>query len=190
LFWVGVILLAGPRVAVPQDVVVWLDEVQPTDLPPIPGSEPFVAPANPEWQGAEDVVWSQPVTPDYVAPDFMMPGDVAPGAFMPDVPPPGYQPWMGRSCPPWRPCGPANSFGANWLFYQGAYGADFRTACQNHDDCLMNPWNSRKACDRAFLDQMSAECANSTHPALCMWKAHKYYVAVRAFGGLVRAGAP
>jgi hypothetical protein len=97
---------------------------------------------------------------------------------------------LGRACPPWRPCGPANSFGANWLFYQGAYGADFRPACQNHDDCLMNPWNSRYGCDRALLEAMAAECANSSHPGLCMLKAQKYYVGVRLFGGFVRYGAP
>ena len=95
-----------------------------------------------------------------------------------------------RTCPPWRPCGPAGSFGANWLFYQGAYGADFRAACQNHDDCLMNPWNSRYGCDRALYEAMAAECAHSAHPGMCLWKAQKYYVGVRMLGGFVRTGAP
>jgi hypothetical protein len=111
-------------------------------------------------------------------------------AYLP-VAPEVYGPiWPERSCPWWRPCGPNQSWGSNWLFYQGAYGADFRPACQTHDDCLMNPWNSRKACDRALYEGMAAECANSSHPALCMLKAKKYYVGVRLFGGFVRAGAP
>jgi hypothetical protein len=127
--------------------------------------------------------------------EFFLPDNGGFAEFVPVNPPGAYAPGSPydlppRTCPPWRPCGPANSFGANWLFYQGAYGADFRTACQNHDDCLMNPWNSRYGCDRAFYEAMAAECANSAHPGLCLWKAQKYYVSVRMLGGFVRAGAP
>lgn len=168
VLWAVLVLLVFPAVGLPQDIALWLDDREATEFVPM---ESFGhAPGLTEWVVEEPMVW--------------------PGASAPWMMPPDFGPRPVANCPPWRPCGPANSFGANWLFYQGAYGADFRAACQNHDDCLLNPWNSRKGCDRAFLNAMAAECANTPYPGLCMLKAQKYYVGVRAFGGFVRYGAP
>ena len=89
------------------------------------------------------------------------------------------------SCPPWRPCGPGNSWGGNRGMAQGFYGADFRPACANHDACLAAGM-SRKECDRQFLAQMQYACANSSDPEACMRKAKKYYVGERQFGWLYR----
>lgn len=88
-----------------------------------------------------------------------------------------------RGCPPWRPCGPGNSFGGNRLIGQGFYGADFRPACAAHDACL-GSGGSRWNCDQQFLDNMNCACENSNHPVLCRMKAYKYFLATRVLGGL------
>lgn len=89
---------------------------------------------------------------------------------------------MGHRCPPWRPCGPQNSFGGNWLFVQTFAGADFRPACARHDACLMSGCTSRKCCDKMFLWELDQACDNSAFPILCRMKARKYYLGVRLFG--------
>ncbi len=84
-------------------------------------------------------------------------------------------------CPPWRPCGPGLH---NWLIPQGAFGADFRPACAQHDACYTAGCN-RKACDCQFRATMHQACECSRHPALCRMRANAYYTATRLFGGLV-----
>lgn len=86
------------------------------------------------------------------------------------------------SCPPWRPCGPNESFGMNWLIPQGFFGADYRPACAQHDACLMSGCYSRKACDRMFLANMDCACNHSRFPILCRLEARKCYLGVRLFG--------
>lgn len=90
------------------------------------------------------------------------------------------------NCPWWRPCGPGNSWGGNRGFAQGAYGADFRPACAQHDACLANGCNSRKSCDREFLNNMYSACECSDKPLLCRHKARMYYLGARLFGGAYR----
>lgn len=85
-------------------------------------------------------------------------------------------------CPPWRPCGPGNTFGGNKLIGQGYYGADFRPTCATHDACLASG-TSRRHCDRQFYKNMNCACERSTHPFLCRMKAFEYFAAARLFGG-------
>ncbi len=126
---------------------------------------------------------------------IVSPYSVAPQPMFSDAPPPvfydsgyGYHPMTSampqRSCPPWRPCGPGQSFGGNRLFKQGYAGADFRSACARHDDCLMSGRCSRYGCDRQFLADLDAACGCSSRPWLCRLKARKYYLGVRLFGWL------
>ena len=86
-------------------------------------------------------------------------------------------------CPPWRPCGPGNSFGGNRFLPQGGFGADFRPSCATHDACLASG-RSRRECDRAFYNSMNCACESSRHPFLCRVRAFRYYAGVRMFGGL------
>ena len=88
-------------------------------------------------------------------------------------------------CPPWRPCGPGNSFGGNRLIPQGFYGADFRAACAGHDACYESCAN-RADCDRQFLYNMRSACDCSANPRACYRKAQCYYMATRLFGGIYR----
>lgn len=85
-------------------------------------------------------------------------------------------------CPPWRPCGPGNTWGGNKLCAQGFYGADFRPACQRHDECYESGCCNRKACDQQFYHDMCEACECSTNPAACRRKAKMYYTAARLFG--------
>lgn len=77
-------------------------------------------------------------------------------------------------CPPWRPCGPGNTWGGNRCIRQGFYGADFRPACSCHDACLAG-CSSRRDCDRQFLCNMSSACDCSCNPEKCRKKARCYY---------------
>ena len=86
-------------------------------------------------------------------------------------------------CPPWRPCGPGNSWGGNRCVRQGFYGADFRPACACHDACLQSG-APRYECDRQFLCHMYAACDGSCNPKKCYRKARCYYRLSRIFGGL------
>ena len=86
-------------------------------------------------------------------------------------------------CPPWRPCGPGNSFGGNRLVAQGFHGADFRPTCSTHDACLASG-APRAYCDRQFYNNMNCACESSRHPFLCRLKAFEYFAAARLFGGL------
>ncbi len=88
-------------------------------------------------------------------------------------------------CPPWRPCGPGNSWGGNRLIRQGFYGADFRPACACHDACLQSGC-CRRDCDRQFLCNMYSACECSSNPRACQRKARMYYRAARLFGGFFR----
>ncbi|MBC7966499.1 MAG: hypothetical protein H7Z17_11320 [Fuerstia sp.] len=86
-------------------------------------------------------------------------------------------------CPPWRPCGPGNSWGGNRIVAQRFFGADIRPTCATHDACLASG-ASRRQCDRQFLSHMNCACENSRHPVLCRMKAFEYFAATRLFGGL------
>ena len=86
-------------------------------------------------------------------------------------------------CPPWRPCGPGNSFGGNRLISQGGFGVDFRSSCASHDACLASGV-SRRQCDQQFHSHMRCACENSRHPILCRMKAFKFFAGARIFGGL------
>ena len=92
---------------------------------------------------------------------------------------------VSAECPPWRPCGPGNSWGGNHLIPQGFYGADFRAACQGHDMCYASCAN-RRDCDLQFLRNMECACECSDNPAACRRKARCYYMAARLFGGFYR----
>ena len=81
------------------------------------------------------------------------------------------------------PCGPAGMpLFMKRLIPQGAFGADFRPACRQHDWCYQSGL-SRKACDRAFRQQMHCACAGSRHPFLCRMVANHQYRMTRLFGG-------
>ncbi|WP_050986214.1 hypothetical protein [Schlesneria paludicola] len=88
-------------------------------------------------------------------------------------------------CPPWRPCGPGNSWGGNPFIPQGFYGADFRSACAAHDACYQS-CADRRDCDRQFLYNMQSACECSSNPRACQRKARCYYLAARLFGGVAR----
>jgi hypothetical protein len=92
---------------------------------------------------------------------------------------------MYSQCPPWRPCGPGNSWGGNALVPQGFYGADFRSACAAHDACY-GTCADRYDCDQAFLQNMYSACDNSYNPQACYRQAEHYYMMTRMFGGLMR----
>ncbi len=89
-------------------------------------------------------------------------------------------------CPPWRPCGPGNSWGGNRLIPQGFYGADFRPACDRHDACLRT-CAARRDCDQQFLCDMYDACECSCNPEKCRRKARCYYRMTRMFGGFFRS---
>lgn len=117
----------------------------------------------------------------------VMPSAIAPQLMYSESAPPlygsGASPMMPhRPCPPWRPCGPEDSFGGNWWVKQGFGGADYRPACARHDECLASGQHSRYCCDRQFLDDLDAACCNSSNPWLCRLKAREYYLGVRLFG--------
>lgn len=89
----------------------------------------------------------------------------------------------GDGCPPWRPCGPGNSWGGNRMIGQRFYGADFRPSCATHDACLASGV-PRAECDRRFYENMKCACESSNHPFLCRLKACQFYAGARLFGGL------
>lgn len=78
-----------------------------------------------------------------------------------------------------------NSWGGNRLISQGAFGADFRPACANHDACLRSGAPAC-FCDQQYLAEMSAACACSSNPQACQRKAQRYYNAVRFAHSLFR----
>jgi hypothetical protein len=95
----------------------------------------------------------------------------------------GSELMAGDGCPPWRPCGPGNTWGGNRLIGQRSFGADFRPSCATHDACLASGV-PRAECDRRFHANMRSACQSSNHPFLCRMKAFKYYAAARLFGGV------
>lgn len=86
-------------------------------------------------------------------------------------------------CPAWRPCGAGNTWGGNRFCKQGFYGADFRPACQCHDECLLSG-ACRRDCDQQFLCHMYDACECSYNPRACRRKARMYYYGARIFGGI------
>lgn len=125
-----------------------------------------------------------PMTPPPAAPvgPQLAPVQPARGPILYEVPQP--MPMPRRSCPPWRPCGPQESFGGNWFVKQGFAGADFRGACDFHDRCLLSGCTDRKTCDKLFLAYLDNACNCSAFPILCRIKAREMYLGVRLFGWL------
>lgn len=143
----------------------WVQPPGQTISQPGPVLGPAQSSPSPSAVPASPPVMSGPVIYDY-------------GPPIPASPPPR------RHCPPWRPCGPQNSFGGNWLVMQGFAGADFRGACDFHDQCLLNRCNDRKTCDKQFLAYLDNACNCSQFPILCRIKAREMYLGVRLFGWL------
>jgi hypothetical protein len=150
-----------------------------------------VAPRLAQVSPAPSLGTPEPFNPTAPAPQLAppiaapVPAPVAvPGPVIIDYGSPAPMALPPRSCPPWRPCGPQNSFGRNWLVPQGFAGADFRPACQFHDDCLASGCFDRKTCDRMMLAQMDCACNNSMFPLLCRLEARKCYLMARMFGWL------
>ena len=83
---------------------------------------------------------------------------------------------------PYRPCGPG--FLNNAFVPQSFAGADFRAACQRHDDCYATGVCSRKACDDHFLNEVLASCNGSKHPCWCRHWSWHWYLRVRLLGSL------
>lgn len=82
------------------------------------------------------------------------------------------------------PCGPDGMpMFLKRLVPQGAYGADFRPACRQHDRCYNIPGSNRKQCDRNLKANMHCACERSKHPVLCRMAANHRYRMVRLFGG-------
>lgn len=126
---------------------------------------------------------SAPIQLQYApTPSQLAPIQSVPGPVYYDVPQP--MPMPRRTCPPWRPCGPQESYGGNWFFKQGFAGADFRGACDFHDRCLMDGCTDRKTCDKKFLAYLDNACNCSQFPVLCRIKAREFYLGVRLFGWL------
>ncbi|MGI9517357.1 MAG: phospholipase A2 [Pirellulaceae bacterium] len=85
----------------------------------------------------------------------------------------------------WRPCGPDTLPPAiKHLVPQGSGGADFRPACQQHDNAYGSGCccPSRYEVDVQFLNNMLNECSCSRNPQLCRQRAWHYYRMVRMFG--------
>lgn len=80
-----------------------------------------------------------------------------------------------------RPCGVGPM---RWLTPQGHRGADFRPACQQHDNCYSQGLFSRKTCDNNYLNGMLSACQNSRNPKACARRARFMHGGVRLFGGL------
>lgn len=65
---------------------------------------------------------------------------------------------------------------------QGAFGADFRPACRQHDRCYSACGADRKQCDRQLKADMHCACQHSKHPVLCRMAANHRYRMTRLFG--------
>lgn len=61
-------------------------------------------------------------------------------------------------------------------------GADFRHACDNHDDCYMTLGMPRETCDLRFLRDMLEACRTAPSFTSCQYYATIYYAGIRAFG--------
>jgi hypothetical protein len=82
------------------------------------------------------------------------------------------------------PCGPDWVQGPfRYLVPQGFMGADFRSACQFHDQCYYIPGVSRAYCDREFYRRMSNSCSQSAWPGGCRFVAGMMHGSTRLFGG-------
>jgi hypothetical protein len=74
------------------------------------------------------------------------------------------------------PCGPDSLTGPiRRLIPQGAFGADFKPACRQHDACYDTPYSDRDQCDRDYLLDMNCACEKSKHPFLCKMVARALY---------------
>lgn len=68
----------------------------------------------------------------------------------------------------------------NGVFY-------FNHACDHHDGCYVNHWESRSGCDARFYWNMEASCRHNfswwnPSRALCRGVRNTYYLGVRALG--------
>lgn len=68
-------------------------------------------------------------------------------------------------------------------------GIHVNESCRNHDRCYGTSGSDRTACDRKFLDEMLAACANSTSPGSCRAAAYGYGAAVNTLGGAAHEAA-
>jgi hypothetical protein len=81
------------------------------------------------------------------------------------------------------PCGPDSLTGPlRKLIPQGAFGADFKPACRDHDACYDTPYSNKSTCDKKYLQSMVSACSMSRHPALCRMTAKILYNASRRHG--------
>ncbi len=153
------------------------------------------SPVSLEDHGPARIVQAAPAAPPTVNSPAMPPLQLQPSGpvslppviYYESIPAPmvsGPMPGEYAGCPPWRPCGPSESFGGNWLFKQTFAGADFRPACARHDACLAAGCTGRKCCDKMFLWELDRACDCSAFPVLCRLKAREYYLGVRLFGWL------
>jgi hypothetical protein len=88
-------------------------------------------------------------------------------------------------------CGPT---GLGPLVPDRALGADFRAACDRHDDCYGTPWHAtgaasraeaKLACDTRFLVDLQDACfaSGGRHLGACLDVADAYHRAVRSWFG-------
>ena len=83
-----------------------------------------------------------------------------------------------------RPCGPDSIKGPlRLLIPQGAAGADFRSACRNHDACYDQLGSNRHQCDLQFRADMLCACESARNPRRCKRKANTMYKLVAKHGG-------
>jgi hypothetical protein len=82
-----------------------------------------------------------------------------------------------------RPCGPDSIKGPlRYLFFQGCAGADFRSACRQHDACYDRIGSCQADCDLQFLNALLVECHKSKFPAHARFRAYMSYWAVSVAG--------
>ena len=80
------------------------------------------------------------------------------------------------------PCGPNWAGPLRLLIPQGAFGARFRTACVNHDNCYDTYGRRRADCDWRFRNDMFRACRSSRWPGGCRFVANFMYSSVRLLG--------
>jgi hypothetical protein len=88
-----------------------------------------------------------------------------------------------------RPCGPDNIKGPlRYLIPQGFGRADFRGACNHHDNCYDDPQRTQKHCDDQFYRDMLTACESSHCKIGCKLTAFVMYRAVVRFGASHKTG--
>jgi hypothetical protein len=89
-----------------------------------------------------------------------------------------------------RPCGPDNITGRlRYLIPQGFGRADFRCACNHHDNCYDDPQRTQQDCDEQFHREMLSACESSRFKLGCRITAGIMYRAVRRFGASHKTGS-